>query len=330
MYYSQCDVDEAFRDYERSSRVDAAVCGGRYACTHCGSTDLRYNSRGSSDAGTRVCLDCGVVQPGMVLFETMYGRDIPTRCSNYKRIHHWHERISQLLLHESPIPADQMLRIGECLLSGDYKVLDKDVIRGVLRSLGMQVYIEKWLQIIDLCTGVRPPIIGSSVLSRIDEMFTQMQSPFKNRKPEGRRNFLNYNYVFCRIFQILDCDKFCMFFPLIKSKQKLASLDRMWETIARDLQWSAEPLKLVAPFAVQVEQPALLLSNLQSRVERRRTAGLIEAQRKRECPYLDPTRALTTVQRQRSPGRSVPPASRPRRLAVLLKLRRKRAGADNR
>ena len=44
-------------------------------------------------------------------------------------------------------------------------------------------------------------------------------------KSSSRRNFLNYNYVFCRLFQKMGCTKFCMFFPLIRSKVKLRALD---------------------------------------------------------------------------------------------------------
>ena len=324
MYVTQDDVDEAFRDYELSCRVDHRHAPtDRDACITCGGTDLRYNSRGSDDAGTRVCLGCGAVQPGMVVFETMYGRDVPTRCSNYKRIHHWHERISQLLLHESPIPADEMLVIGERLLSGEYAVINKDVIRAVLRSLGKQVYIEKWLQIIDVCTGVRPPVPGAVVLSRIDEMFTEMQTPFQNHKPDSRRNFLNYNYVFCRLFQIIDCDKFCMFFPLIKSKSKLANLDQMWSTIAADLQWDVRPLQPVTPFAVQIEKRESLLQHLRARVDLRRSADSAGVQHKMVCRTSDPPRAAAVARPMRWPVHSEPPVVRPQSLAARLSLKRK-------
>jgi len=323
MYYTQDDVDDAFRDYERSCRVDQPVRADRNACSACGSTDLRYNSSGSSDAGTRVCINCGVVQTGMVVFETMYGRDVPTRCSNYKRIHHWHERISQLLLHESPIPADEMLVIGKRLLSGEYTVINKDVIRAVLRSLGKQVYIEKWLQIIDFCTGVRPPIPGAVVLSRIDDMFTEMQGPFKNHRPPNRRNFLNYNYVFCRLFQALDCEKFCMFFPLIKSKSKLAMLDGMWSKIALDLQWGDQVLKQVTPFAVQIENCDTLLEHLHSRVELRRSLDWHKAPHKTVFRTSSPFWGQAGVRQRQLPVRSEQTAARPQSLAARLSLKRK-------
>ena len=138
--------------------------------------------------------------------------------SNYKRIHHWHERISQLLLAETAIPADEFGRIAQRLLDGTYAVLNKDSIRAVLRSLNMQLFIEKWLQIIQRLTGIEPPKPGPVLMERLDNMFTDLQMPFSHFKRNGRKNFLNYNYVFCRLFQRLGCPQFSMFFPLIKSK----------------------------------------------------------------------------------------------------------------
>ena len=44
---------------------------------------------------------------------------------NYRRMHHFHERISQFLLMESAIPDDKMLRIAQSICDGSYKVLNK-------------------------------------------------------------------------------------------------------------------------------------------------------------------------------------------------------------
>ena len=133
--------------------------------------------------------------------------------TKYKRIHHWHERISQLQLHESFIPNDQMLQIATVLCDGSHKVINKDVIREVLRSLKMQQYIEKWLQIIQRITKVSPPKPGPQLIHQLDALFLELQKPFEACELQNRKNFLNYNYVFCRLFQKLNCTQFCMFFP---------------------------------------------------------------------------------------------------------------------
>lgn len=262
MFDTQDAIDAAFADLESLLEERRPQPTG-HVCVSCGGCDFdRGGNPGQIQSFYDVCRGCGVIS------ESTYGttdeRLYPLRCttSNYKRIHHWHERISQLLLQESPIPRDDFMRIAECLLDGTHTTINKDVIRGVLRSLNMQLYIEKWLQIIQRVTGIEPPKPGGKLLDMLDQAFSDLQEPFTHFKADGRKNFLNYNYVFCRLFQKLGCTQFCMFFPLIKSRQKLRSLDEMWTNMVESLQWEIKPLQPVPPFAVKLEQPGLLLQQI--------------------------------------------------------------------
>lgn len=324
-YTEQKDVDRAFADYDSAMLTlnprPAYASRNRLLCVSCGYSHFTHNNTGANEPGARVCNQCGAVQPGSIIFEYMYGRNIPTRTSNYKRIHHWHERISQLMLMESQIPAEHMVAIAEKLLDGSTTVLSKDSIRAVLRPLGLQVYIEKWLQIIERCTGVLPPCPGPVVLNQLDALFLDLQRPFTAHKLEGRRNFLNYNYVFCRLFQRMNCTKFCMFFPLIRSKTKLKALDEMWAAMAKSLGWEVPLLQQVAPFSVRIDQPSALLQQLKVR-----------------CAALDPVVPRTIPMRtaiqtwdrrksaerppERGTRRSTQLAQMPQTLALRLKRKR--------
>ena len=271
--HSQAELDAAFADMDTllaDERPPAA--GDCNVCSNCGTGYLSYSGQGAHP-GSLVCDHCGVVQQTMVIWETMYGRDVPRKSSNYKRIHHWHERISQFLLQESEIPAEQMLLIARKLCDGSHSVLNKCSIRAVLRSLNMQMYIEKWLQIIYRITQVAPPFPGPMLLQQLDSMFIELQRPFNVSRPGDRKNFLNYNYVFSRLFQQIDCEQFSIFFPLIKSKQKLRVLDDTWESMLNLLSWEIKPLQYLAPFGVQLEQPELLLQRLGSQCALRVRAG---------------------------------------------------------
>ena len=266
--YDKSELDAAFADMEfllDEQRPTSRLIPGN--CVGCGANNFVYNGPCHGIPGSSICVNCGAVVAGNVYYETMYGNNVPTKCSNYKRIHHWHERVSQLLLHESQIPNEEMLQIGELLCSGVYDTLNKDIIRSVLRSLNKQLYIEKWLQIIQRVTGITPPLPGAVLIKQLDELFLELQRPFDAYCMEGRKNFLNYNYVFCRLFQKLGCEEFCMFFPLIKSKTKLRVLDEMWMHMCRSINWEFKPLIHVAPFAVQLAQPDVLLKSLRHRLE---------------------------------------------------------------
>jgi hypothetical protein len=263
-FWTQDDVDAAFADLDELLDERRPKGVGR-VCRACGADHFMVGSNpGQKEHYYDVCGECGCVDDA-----TMFGGPglVRRSTSNYKRIHHWHERVSQLLLQESAIPHGDFIRIAERLLDGSHAVLNKDVIRGVLRSLNMQLYIEKWLQIIQRVTGIEPPKPGARLLEMLDMSFTELQQPFKHNKSNGRKNFLNYNYVFCRLFQRLGCPQFCMFFPLIKSRQKLRVLDEMWGSMVSSVGWATTPLQQVPQFAVKLEEPELLLRQIALRGE---------------------------------------------------------------
>lgn len=324
-YTRQEDVDMAFADYDSAMLTvrprPIFATGSNMLCVSCGGSNYRYDTPARGEPGARVCSDCGAVQPGRIIFEAMYGRSVPTRTSNYRRIHHFHERVSQLLLSESPIPAHHLRTIGDRLLDGTHTVINKDVIRSILRSLGLQVYIEKWLQIIERVTGVQPPCPGPLVLQRLDQLFLELQRPFTANKIAARRNFLNYNYVFCRLFQKMNCHKFCMFFPLIRSKVKLRALDEMWTAMAGSIGWETPPLKHVPPFSVRIEQPDSLRARLESLCASRAMVVTQKAPVRTEFRKWD-RRTSVWIPPTRSIPRSAQLQPKPQTLA--LKLKRKR------
>jgi len=262
---TQEDVDRAFADLDVLLSADRPTRSDRPGCISCHGNRFYFNSRSSSCPGEMVCDDCGVCQNNLVFFETMYGNSMPRKSSNYKRIHHWHERVSQLLLLESEIIPEHMLQIGQRLCSGEFTVINKDTIRSVLRSLNMQPYIEKWLQICFRVTNIAPPVPGMQLCQQLDALFTDLQKPFDWCKGDKRKNFLNYNYVFSRLFQKLKCPQFCMFFPLIKSKHKLRTLDETWGKMLDKLNWPIVQMESIQPFSVQLNQPESLLARLASR-----------------------------------------------------------------
>ncbi|AUD57255.1 VLTF3 [Pleurochrysis sp. endemic virus 1a] len=264
-------------------------------CANCGASNLVYNTATSGHPGSLVCESCGAIQPGNVIFENMYGKHFNTKNSNYKRIHHWHERISQLLLLETPIPDDHMLQIAEKLLDGSYNVIHKDIIREVLRPLKMQVYIEKWLQIMHRITGIAPPAPGARLVQQLDALFQEMQQPFAVTRENGRKNFPNYNYVFCRFFQKMGCEQYCMFFPLIKSAPKIKALNEHWARMTKVLNWPQVPMCYVPQFAVRLEQPALLLERIKQRCAQSALAEPCKATWRRGFQMLDLAPKVATI-----------------------------------
>ena len=263
MFASQEAVDAAFADMDSllAEHAPAPVSG----CVNCGGVIFeRGQNEGQCFSYFDVCRACGAVNNDTFGFGDMQAYPPRRSSSNYKRIHHWHERVSQLLLQESRIPDEHFQQIAERLLDGTHTYVNKDIIRAVLRSLNMQMYIEKWLQIIWRLTGIEPPKPGAQLMQCLDDAFIELQRPFDQMKATGRKNFLNYNYVLCRLFQKLKCPRFGMFFPLIKSRQKLKALDETWCKMTASIGWDVTPLVQVTPFSVSLLEPELLRERLAS------------------------------------------------------------------
>tara|TARA_B100000579_G_scaffold429400_1_gene441078 strand:+ start:2186 stop:3286 length:1101 start_codon:yes stop_codon:yes gene_type:complete len=294
VYENQAEIDAAFAVVDEYLAKDNEACSNK-ACSNCGGVVFsRSANMGHVIQYCNVCDTCGCVAAGGFgqVDEVFYSSHRTS--SNYKRIHQcarphlrplhctrahteplrsWHERQSQLLLCESRIPPEHFLQIAERICDGTVTILNKDVIRGVLRSLNYQLYIEKWLQIIQRITLIEPPKPGAMLLQALDDYFQELQTPFANFKAAGRKNFLNYNYVFSRLFAKLGTPQFSMFFPLIKSRAKLRALDETWEEMATALGWEITPLELVAPFAVKIEQPEEQLRRIREQVAFEASAG---------------------------------------------------------
>eukprot|EP00964_Phaeocystis_antarctica_P092748 scaffold59709_cov69-Phaeocystis_antarctica.AAC.3 len=75
----------------------------------------------------------------------------------------------------------------------------------------------------------------------------------------------------------MGCAQFCMFFPMIKSKSKLRTLDETWKRTMGTINWPAPALQEVAPFAVRLDEPAIALARLEERVAYSTAAAPSEA-----------------------------------------------------
>ena len=101
------------------------------------------------------------------------------------------------------------LQIAERPCDGSH-TLSTRMSSAALRSLNMQLFIEKWLQIIQRITLIEPRP-GGQLLSRLDDMFQELQVPFAHFKA-GSQEFPQLQLRVLRLFQRLGCAEFSMFF----------------------------------------------------------------------------------------------------------------------
>jgi hypothetical protein len=193
------------------------------------------------------CPKCGEVE--IVLMES----DIPNyKDSNtektsypYKRLNHFIEWLNQFQAKESTdIPKEAYDMITSELTHsriGNIKNMSVTKMKEILKKLGLHKYYEHIPSIISRISGKHPPTINRETEEQLKQMFKAIQEPFAKHRPKNRTNFLSYSYVLHKFFQILNMPEFVERLPLLKSREKLRSQDKIWKQICDDLNWEFHP-----------------------------------------------------------------------------------------
>jgi hypothetical protein len=193
--------------------------------------------------GMLVCNVCGEVEPILVKNEkpsykenTQDKPDYP-----YKRINHFTEWLTQFQGKESTdIPKEIYDQIYNELHKNkiyDFNKITISYMRQILKNLSLTGYYEHAIYILSKISKKQSPIINMETEEKLKHMFSLIQLPFEKHRPKDRINFLSYSYVLHKFCQLLELDNFIKCFPLLKSREKLRSQDKIWEAICKELRW---------------------------------------------------------------------------------------------
>jgi len=197
----------------------------------------------SSDEGILVCPTCGSEEYMLVVSDQPSFRDPPKERNNYayKKINHLNEILNQFQAKESTIiPTEVMnevvLEIKKRRIQNVAELTEKDM-REILKKLNRSKYYEHATHIISRLNGNPPPTITPEIEEKIRAMFQEIQAPFLIYCPDDRTNFLSYSYILYKFFELLELDEYKVYFPLLKSRDRLISHDAIWEKICSYLKW---------------------------------------------------------------------------------------------
>ena len=193
--------------------------------------------------GNLICEDCGYTEYIVIDSDKPSYKDPPPEATYfaYKRINHFNELLNQIQAKESTeIPTEVFdkiqLEIKKERIT-DLSKLTNEKIRSYLKKLRLNKYYEHVPHIINKLNGLPPPILTRDVEEKLRIMFREIQGPFMEIRTKGRKNFLNYYYVFHKFVQLLGLDKYKSIFPLLKSRDKLHQQDLMWKKICEKVGW---------------------------------------------------------------------------------------------
>ena len=200
----------------------------------------------SSD-GHMVCMNCGHSDQVIVDMEKVNFKDpfYENKSTGYKRMNHFSELMNQFQAKEStdiqPAIFNTIIHEIKKQKITDPNDLTKKRMRQILKKLELNQYFEHIPFIINHLTGLQPPTMTRETEEKLKSMFKEIQEPFKKYRGKERRNFLNYNFIFHKFFQLLEMDCFLPHFPLLKSHSKLSEQDHIWYQICKELRWEFIP-----------------------------------------------------------------------------------------
>ena len=114
-------------------------------------------------------------------------------------------------------------------------------MREILKKLKFNKYYEHIPHIINMLNGKKAPVLTRQYEEQLRIMFKEIQTPFMQHCPENRKNFLSYAYVLHKFCELLELDHLLVYFPLLKSREKLQQQDIIWSKICQSLLWEYIP-----------------------------------------------------------------------------------------
>lgn len=227
-------------DFSRSE--NKIRISGTKICTKCKRDKIIIYSD-----GIYVCTQCGDVDQILVNSDLSNYKDCLQEkpAYPYKRLNHLNEWLSQFQAKESTDITDLVYeKISDELrkngLTSKRKITPLKM-KDILKKLRLTQYYEHIPHIISRLTGTPPPTISRETEEKLKIMFRDIQAPFAKHKPLERINFLSYSYVLHKFCQLLELDDCIKCFPLLKSRDKLRSQDKLWKEICKDMQWQYFP-----------------------------------------------------------------------------------------
>jgi hypothetical protein len=164
---------------------------------------------------------------------------------SYKKENHFNEWVNQFQAKELTYLPPKLIEDLKQDLKKQKIMKKSDIthkkIKELLKKLGYNKYYEHIPYITTILNGVAPPTMPRELEEKLRNMFHMIQKPFEKFCPGNRTNFLSYSYVLYKFCELLDADEFLIFFPLLKSREKLIDHDRIWRLICNELKWEFIP-----------------------------------------------------------------------------------------
>jgi len=199
-----------------------------------------------------VCEQCGyaVTFSDSTTSSMSYSDEYEFSSFSYKRVSHFDDTLRQVQGKETYVVPDEIVNqvVRELVAQRVAKhQITQSKIRDVLKKLRLRRAYDNVAQLYTRITGWKSPRISLEQEDACRNLFVRMQPIFDAVCPKGRKNFLSYNYVLFRCFDILGLRYMLGVPSLLRGKEKLQVQDEIFRRIAERLGWPFRPVdELVA------------------------------------------------------------------------------------
>jgi len=223
-------LDETYKDYNYNK------------CESC-----NLNMSLNEITGELTCGSCGKTIDIIITTEKGSYNDPPKEINyfSYKRINHFNEWLAQFQGKENTeIPPEIYKNIKSEIkknINLNVKEINYKQVREILKKLNYNKYYEHIPYLINIISGKDSPKLSRKEEEILRSLFKEIQIPFMKYCPSARKNFLSYAYVLHKFCQLLEYDNLLIYFPLLKSREKLQQQDDIWKNICKELKWEYIP-----------------------------------------------------------------------------------------
>ena len=231
-------IENQYNDYLKNK-----LNNNKYlVCSNCGNENIVCSSENYI-----VCSICGLIEQRYIVDDDSQNAEVSINKTNYpyKRLNHFIEWLNEFQAKETVnIPKEIYDRIINELTKLGYTnrtQLNLHIIKSVLKKIKLNKYYEHASYITSQLSGIPPPTLDHDTEECLKELFKLIEQSFNKHCPSNRINFLSYPYVLHKLFQIFGKYEYLMYFPLLKSKEKVKAQDVIWKKICADLNWEFYP-----------------------------------------------------------------------------------------
>lgn len=231
-YYDKCILNINYSSYNDSSN--------NY-CKNCKNNNFEIDSKN----GIIICTICGICETyfdnNNINYSDTTHIETVSQPFSYQRKNHFKEWLNQLQGKEVTIIPESVINLVLLEIKKE-RITDIDKITSAkikqyLKKLKLNKYYEHIPNLISKITNKPPLIINEEFENVLLDLFDKIQEPFIKHCPKTRKNFLSYSYTLHKFCQLLGKNEYLIYFPLLKSREKLFEQEKIWKNICSDLNW---------------------------------------------------------------------------------------------